>query len=414
MVAATDATPLAARLLPPLLAAFCLLLPTAVVLLPHWPVVLLWGAGLLLPLLARLGLGQRHRLDRRLLLLLLPFFAWALASALWAFDAIEAATLALRSLATLLVALLLADCFGRLPPELARRALRWLPPGFALGLFFLLEERASGLAIREWLGGVSFDGPREADHLNRSALGLLLLAFATAYQLRRTAPARLAPWAAPGLLLLLFAVLLGFPSSTALLACGLGLLLLAVTLWRPALGRWLLLAGLLLALPLMPALAWLVGAAGLADLESLGITARARAHIWTFTLERVLERPFFGWGFDAAPRMPNFGVEPFFAFQDKVIPLHPHSAGLQVWLDLGLVGVVLALAPLLRAWRQVARLPAAPLAFTVALCGAILVAAGSSFGLWQSRWLGLLFLALLLLRLARRAGESDDACQQSP
>jgi len=189
--------------------------------------------------------------------------------------------------------------------------------------------------------------------------------------------------------------------------------LLAATLARPTLGRGLLLLGLLLALPLMPLLAWLAGAIGLADLESLGITARSRAHIWTFTLERVLERPFFGWGFDASPRMPNFGVEPFFKFQDKVIPLHPHSAGLQVWLELGLVGVMLASAPLWRAWGGLARLPAAPLAFTVALCGAILVAAGSSFGLWQSRWLGLLFLALLLLRLARRADEPDEACQQS-
>jgi O-antigen ligase len=403
MSVAPAAESLAARLLAPLLALFCGLLPVSAVLLPHWPVVQLWSFGLALPLLARLALGQRSRPDRGLVLALLPFFALALASALWAFEPGGAATLALRSLGTLLVALLLANCFARLPPALARRALRWLLPGFALGLLLLLEELASGLALRELLGGTSFAGARQADHLNRSALGLLLLGFAAAFQLRRT----LAPWGGPALLALLFVVLLAFPSSTALLACGVGLALLAIAQVAPAAGRGLLLAGLLLALPLMPLVAWAVGAAGLAGMEELGITARARAHVWDFTLARILEQPWFGWGFDAAPNMPNFGVAPFFQYETKVIPLHPHSGGLQVWLDLGLAGVLLALPPLLLAWRRLAALPTPAAAYGVALGGALLTAASLSFGLWQSRWLGLVFLALLLLRLARRAAEPD-------
>jgi O-antigen ligase len=379
MPLATTAESLAARLLAPTLALFCGLLPASVVLLPHWPAVQLWSFGLVLPLLAWLALGQRSRPDRRLVASLLPFFALALASAFWAFEPRGAVTLALRSLGTLLVALLLADCFARLPPALARRALRWLLPGFALGLLLLLEELLSGLALRELLGGSSFDGPRQADHLNRSALGLLLLGF----------------------------VLLFFPSSTALLGCGVGLALLGLAQAAPAAGRGLLLAGLLLALPLMPLVAWAVGAAGMAGMEELGITARARAHIWDFTQARILERPWFGWGFDAAPSMPNFGVRPFFDYETKVIPLHPHSGGLQLWLDLGLVGVLLALPPLLLAWRRLAVLPAPAAAYGVALCGALLTAASLSFGLWQSRWLGLVFLALLLLRLAQRAADPD-------
>lgn len=403
MSLATTAESLAARLLAPTLALFCGLLPASVVLLPHWPAVQLWSFGLTLPLLAWLALGQRSRPDRRLALALLPFFALALASALWAFEPRGAVTLALRSLGTLLVALLLADCFARLPPALARRALRWLLPGFALGLLLLLEELVSGLALREWLGGTRFDGDRQADHLNRSALGLLLLGFAAAFQARRT----LAPWSGPALLGLLLLVLLLFPSSTALLGCGVGLALLGIAQAAPAAGRGLLLAGLLLALPLMPLVAWAVGAAGLAGMEELGITARARAYIWDFTLARILERPWLGWGFDAAPNMPNFGVQPFFDYETKVIPLHPHSGGLQVWLDLGLAGMLLALPPLLLAWRRLARRPAPAAAYGVALCGALLTAASLSFGLWQSRWLGLAFLALLLLRLAQRAAEPD-------
>jgi hypothetical protein len=78
---------LAARLLRLALAALCFLLPLIVVLLPHWPVVALWVAGLALPLLAHLALGQRPRVDPALAASLAPLFAWTLCSALWAFDA---------------------------------------------------------------------------------------------------------------------------------------------------------------------------------------------------------------------------------------------------------------------------------------------------------------------------------------
>ncbi len=401
-VAVTTRQALAARLLSALLAAFCCLLPVTAVLLPHWPAVQLWCFGLLLPLLAYLAQGQRPRPDPILLALIGAVFAWALLSTLWAFAPGEAALLALRSGATLLVAVLLADCFAQLPPALARRALRWLLPGFALAFLLLLEERASGLAIMQRLAGVSYDGVRQLDHLNRSAMGLALMGFAAALQLWQVA----ARWTAFALLALLIATLPFFSSSAALLASAVGLLLLGASLWRRHLGQGLLLAGLLLALPLMPLVAWLQGTLHLAEAPWLGITAQARAYIWDFTLQRVLERPLLGWGMDAAPAMPNFGVQPFFKFEDKVIPLHPHSVGLQVWLDLGLVGVLLVLAPLLRLWRGLARLTPAAAAFTTALAGALLVAGGLSFGLWQSRWLGLLLLALLLLRLVRRAEET--------
>ena len=124
-----ECSALAARLLRLALAAFCLLLPIFAVLLPHWPVVVLWIAGLLLPLLAWLGIGQRPRPDKALLIWLAPLLVWALCSAIWALDARDALLLAPRSFATLLVALLLADCFNRLPPHLAAGALRWLLPG---------------------------------------------------------------------------------------------------------------------------------------------------------------------------------------------------------------------------------------------------------------------------------------------
>ncbi len=391
---------LAARLLRLALAAFCFLLPLIVVLLPHWPVVALWAAGVVLPLLALFAFGQRPRVDPTLVAWIAPLFAWALCSAFWAFDAKEALLLAPRSFATLLVTLLLADCFARLPPPLVAAALRWLLPGFALALLLLIEERLSGLAIMQRLAGVSYAGAREADHLNRSALGYALLGFAGALLLWLRGPR----WTAFAFLATLTLLLTLFSSTTALLAAAVGLLLLCLTLWRRALGLGLLLAALLLALPLMPLVAWVSGRLHLADAAWVGLTGQSRAYIWDFVLARVQERPLLGWGMDAAASMPNFGVTPFFKFQDHVIPLHPHSVGLQLWLELGLIGVLLALPPLLLLWRRLARAPWPGNSFLVAAAGAVLVAGGLSVGLWQSRWLGLECLALVLPLLVRRGG----------
>lgn len=397
-----ECSALAARLLRLALAAFCLLLPIVAVLLPHWPVVVLWIAGLLLPLLAWLGIGQRPRPDKALLIWLAPLLVWALCSAIWALDARDALLLAPRSFATLLVALLLADCFNRLPPHLAAGALRWLLPGFALALLLLIEERLSGLAIMQRLAGVSYSGAREADHLNRSALGFALLGFAAALQLWLRGPR----WSAFALLVPLTALLSLFASTTALLAAAVGVLLLGATLWRRSLGLGLLLVALLLALPLMPLIAWISGRLHLAEAAWLGLTGQSRAYIWDFVLDRIRERPILGWGMDASASMPNFGVTPFFKFQDHVIPLHPHSAGLQLWLELGLVGLLLALPPLLLLWQRLARTDRPGTPFLVAVAAAVLVAGGLSVGLWQSRWLGLECLALLLPLLVRRGGEA--------
>ena len=57
-----------------------------------------------------------------------------------------------------------------------------------------------------------------------------------------------------------------------------------------------------------------------------------RIDIWTFTVARSLEKPWWGWGYEASRRfMP-------------IIPDHPHSMSLQAWLELGVPGLVLVAA----------------------------------------------------------------------
>ncbi len=139
--------------------------------------------------------------------------------------------------------------------------------------------------------------------------------------------------------------------------------------------------------------------------QIIQFSAYHRTKIWEFSAKRIAERPIFGWGADASRRIPGgdtiVNINQDLGFPDRryvttavIMPLHPHNAALQVWLELGLIGAIL-LAVLCggipfacqrAAWSRASA--AAGLAtFSTAYIIAML-----SFSLWQSRWNALLWL----------------------
>lgn len=77
-----------------------------------------------------------------------------------------------------------------------------------------------------------------------------------------------------------------------------------------------------------------------------------RLHIWNFTLERILEKPVLGWGIGASKRIGTDAAEPIrdpvYGVMGEPIPVHPHNAVLQIWLEFGLIGALAAFAFLAR------------------------------------------------------------------
>jgi len=115
------------------------------------------------------------------------------------------------------------------------------------------------------------------------------------------------------------------------------------------------------------------------------ISWHIRLDVWRFTAKEVVGHPFIGWGLDSSRAWPDH------------IPMHPHDAALQLWLETGAVGV--ALAALFWAWLFVRidtivsddRPAAAVMAATAA---AYLTIGAISFGVWQEWWLALGAFAL--------------------
>jgi len=132
----------------------------------------------------------------------------------------------------------------------------------------------------------------------------------------------------------------------------------------------------------------------------------ARLDIWHFAAERILERPFFGWGLDAS-RMFSPHIQ-----------LHTHNGALQLWLELGAVGVALAI--LFWAWLfgRIDRIEAIdrPMAAAAAATATVYLTIGAlSFGVWQEWWvaLGAVAAAFCALGVISRRVAQDEGSEAS-
>lgn len=177
------------------------------------------------------------------------------------------------------------------------------------------------------------------------------------------------------------------------------------------------LAALILASP------WLVEvlSSRLPSLAALPPSASHRVLIWDFVAERIAGNRVFGWGFEASREIPG-GEDPVaqaallrhgltspelldFFSRAQNLPLHPHNASLQLWLELGLGGALLGALLAILVMEAVGRggLRAAGIGAGVS-CAVI---GQLSFSVWSPWWVATqLLVAVTLTGLAslRRRG----------
>ncbi len=134
-------------------------------------------------------------------------------------------------------------------------------------------------------------------------------------------------------------------------------------------------------------------------------SAMHRFRTWQFTAERIAEKPVLGWGLDSSRHVPggNTEVEVFVTepdgsniqFVEQLMPLHPHNWFLQIWLELGAVGMAMlaAVLVLLLQWIGSVGRSRAQTALLFGQAVAIIGTASLSFGAWQNWWLGAVFLS---------------------
>jgi len=203
-------------------------------------------------------------------------------------------------------------------------------------------------------------------------------------------------------LILISAVLNGL--SAAIIAIGLSLFFMTLAAFYPAQTINTLTAtavGLIAFAPLL---------AGMAHLTSGSLRAAVpfswehRLVTWDYIGERIREHPFIGHGFDAARTFDaSFDTRGFTDL--AVVSLHPHNAGLHIWVEAGVIGAILASITVFLIGREAQKFAAGGRARAIAVVGTmvpLIMFASVSYGVWQHWWWAAFFLSAAFLSLIPR------------
>ncbi len=332
-------------------------------------------------------------------------FGWGAVTALWAIEPGRALGTSLQIGGFVALGAAAARAVAEEAAAAHRRLLLAATGGLAAGILLAGLDAATGNAIRAAVRGLKEIPPS-------LVFGLKPAASAMALWLPLVATAPL-PWllraGVIGAGALVLVLLPGEAAKLAVLAGLLagGLALLLPRLARPGLGAVLAVAVIAMPMLLGPVLARGVPAAGIPP------SAAHRLLIWDFVIGRIAERPLLGWGMEASRSLPGhrdhptpealarFGLDgaesAAWLTSAELLPLHPHNGALQLRLELGWPGVLLAAALAL----SLALACGSPVALAMLAAGA--VTAMLSFGAWQEWWVGVELLAVAAAGALRRA-----------
>lgn len=152
-------------------------------------------------------------------------------------------------------------------------------------------------------------------------------------------------------------------------------------------------------------------------------SAYHRVMIYQFGTSRILEKPIVGWGMDSSRSIPGGASkvgtincirpdgQPTKLNIGGNLPLHPHNASVQIWLELGLIGTLLLSASVLILIRRFERNNSdnQGRAIIAATFCSICLIYNISFGLWQS-WLmfTMILLGCFVIALQRSSAASEE------
>lgn len=339
----------------------------------------------------------RVPLAKTVTLPLAAFLAYALASALWALNPAGALWMWLRLAGLFLSGLVLTDAAVGMAEAERVHVRRGLAVGMTAGWLLFAFDGNSDATVTMFLRDLVDSGPAPLSFIFNRAATILAVLVAPGMFL---ALHRGRVWLAAALPVAAMAVILGTESASAAVALALGVAAF-VAGWlaprRVPLALAVMLAGGMLAAPLIVKLGYAIP--GVETVAQARTSYGHRLRIWDNAVHLIGEKPLLGWGFDAsrdlssgAPETNSLGPNA------DLMPLHPHNGVLQIWVELGLIGAVLAAVAAVVACLAAGRVLTGRLdrAAMAALVVSATTVACLSYGIWQEWWQGGLWLAAAL------------------
>lgn len=140
-------------------------------------------------------------------------------------------------------------------------------------------------------------------------------------------------------------------------------------------------------------------------------SAIQRLEVWNFMAQEIAQKPLFGHGFEAtrflksSAKMPVLGT-------DNI--MHPHNFALQLSLEFGLVGVVLALLALYPLYQKIISLDIFSRRYYATLCICTAGVLSVGYGLWQAWQIGMIFVLAAISVIATNIDASRHEKTRSP
>lgn len=338
-----------------------------------------------------------HRLpvpDRAVTLALAALLLWCAIASFWGFDATRSLVLTLRIGAIFAAGLMMFAIVRRLDESTREQLGTWFLAGILGALVLIAVELAFDYPINKLATGISTDWADIRYRLNRGATALAMMVWPAVALLWRRGVA----WGVLVLLAVVGVELNLMTSGAAVLGAAAGGATAVLAFSHPKAGRvFLVLVTLVVLVGSVPA-AKEIHRQGWQDAEWLDNSAHHRVDIWNYAAEQIEQKPLTGWGFDAARSFTKFDPsQNLGAWQ--MVPLHPHSAPLQILLELGAVGGIVVFVLLMLVAARLERLPVPIRICGQALYMSTLIIACTAYGLWQNQWLATMWSVALLVPL---------------
>ncbi len=315
-------------------------------------------------------------------LLLFLLFIWAGVSSAWALD-----TAAFKLCLRLFFLCLLGFGLFRLLINTDNSARHKMENTFLIGYGFGILALVVGFSYSQIMGdslwGHYYSDPLTT--LNNGAVVMAVLYWPLAAILwKRYHPI----WPIGGMIVLFLALLL-LSSGASLLALAVGAVVMALVMLFGRLAA-ITIATLIVVVTLSsPILATTFLKPESIEEYSSGLPSSAahRLLMWQFAVKKIDENPLLGWGMDASRSIPQakFRLSP----NMEIMPLHPHNAALQIRLELGWPGVILAACLIFNVFMAIfnSGLPKFQIAINTGATSAYLAVGAVSYGVWQNWWI---------------------------
>lgn len=131
-----------------------------------------------------------------------------------------------------------------------------------------------------------------------------------------------------------------------------------------------------------------------------------RLEIWNFISQRALQQPWIGFGVEATRAIDDFQSDMMYFKNTSV--LHPHNFVMQIWIELGVLGVAIMAAIqaviLRHIWTQYT---VSDRRIIMPLYCVVLIVSATGYGFWQS-WLQGLYISLMTIAIVIAAAKPEN------